>query len=46
MLPTEPLKMDLIRLEVVFSFGVAGTDPAGRVLELSINWILLFLVLL
>jgi hypothetical protein len=37
MLPTEPLKIDLIRLEVVRTFVGEATDPRGRVLELSIE---------
>jgi hypothetical protein len=37
MLPTEPLKIDLIRLAVVRSLGGAAADPRGRVLELSIE---------
>jgi hypothetical protein len=36
MLPTDPLKIDLIRLEVVRSFAGAAADPRGRELELSI----------
>jgi hypothetical protein len=36
-LPTEPLKIDLIRLEVVRSFAGAAADPRGRVLALSIE---------
>jgi len=37
MLPTDPLKIDLIRLEVVRSFAGAAADPRGKVLELSIE---------
>jgi hypothetical protein len=37
MLPTEPLKIDLMRLEVVRTGADAATDPPGRVLELSIE---------
>jgi hypothetical protein len=37
MLPTDPLKIDLIRLEVVRSCAGAAADPRGRELELSIE---------
>jgi hypothetical protein len=37
MLPTEPLKIDLMRLEVVLALAGMAADPAGRVLELSIE---------
>jgi hypothetical protein len=37
MLPTEPLKIDLIRLAVVLSLAGAAADPRGRALELSIE---------
>jgi hypothetical protein len=37
MLPTEPLKIDLMRLEVLRSFAGAAADPRGRALELSIE---------
>jgi hypothetical protein len=37
MLPTEPLKIDLMRLEVVLSLAGVAADPSGRELELSIE---------
>jgi hypothetical protein len=37
MLPTEPLKIDLMRLDVVRSLAGTAADPRGRALELSIE---------